>query len=78
VRSATDECTGSVPKGRDFDNPRRQPGACTSSFAHGNPDFPAFDANYIKNQREHHKQTDFVSEYRRLLEEQGIRIDERF
>jgi REP element-mobilizing transposase RayT len=35
-------------------------------------------ANYIKNQREHHKQTDFVSEYRRLLEEQGIRIDERF
>jgi uncharacterized membrane protein YgaE (UPF0421/DUF939 family) len=35
-------------------------------------------ANYIKNQREHHKQTDFVSEYRRLREEQGIRIGERF
>ncbi|MDR1709930.1 MAG: IS200/IS605 family transposase [Candidatus Accumulibacter sp.] len=33
---------------------------------------------YIKNQREHHKKTDFLSEYRRLLEEQGIRIDEPF
>ena len=34
--------------------------------------------DYIKNQREHHKQTDFVSEYRKLLEEHGIMIDDRF
>ena len=34
--------------------------------------------NYIKNQREHHKQTDFATEYRRLLEEHGIPIDERY
>ncbi len=33
---------------------------------------------YIKNQREHHAQVDFITEYRRLLEEQGIRIDERY
>ena len=34
--------------------------------------------NYIKNQREHHRQTDFITEYRQLLEEQGITIDEKF
>ena len=33
---------------------------------------------YIKNQREHHKQTDFVTEYRKLLEEHGVAIDDRF
>ena len=34
--------------------------------------------DYIKNQREHHKQTDFVSEYRKLLEEHGIMVDNRY
>ena len=34
--------------------------------------------DYIKNQRGHHRQTDFFTEYRRLLEEQGITIDERY
>ena len=34
--------------------------------------------DYIKNQRLHHKQTDFMTEYRQLLEEHGIMIDERF
>ena len=33
---------------------------------------------YIKNQREHHKQEDFVSEYRRLIVDNGIKIDERY
>jgi len=33
---------------------------------------------YIKNQREHHKQTDFITEYRGLLEEHGIVIDDRY
>ena len=34
--------------------------------------------NYIMNQREHHRQTDFITEYRKLLEEHGLTIDERF
>jgi len=33
---------------------------------------------YIKSQREHHKQTDFITEYRKLLEEHEVAIDERF
>ena len=35
-------------------------------------------SNYIKNQREHHKNESFIDEYRRLLKEHGIKIDERF
>jgi len=34
--------------------------------------------NYIKNQQEHHKKETFEEEYRRLLEEHGISIDERY
>ncbi|WP_319501273.1 IS200/IS605 family transposase [uncultured Draconibacterium sp.] len=34
--------------------------------------------NYIKNQQEHHKTETFEAEYRRLLEEHNIRIDERY
>jgi REP element-mobilizing transposase RayT len=34
--------------------------------------------NYVKNQREHHAHADFTAEYRRLLEEHGIKIDERY
>jgi putative transposase len=33
---------------------------------------------YIKNQQEHHKKANFKEEYRKLLDEQGIKIDERF
>jgi len=33
---------------------------------------------YIKNQREHHKTTTFADEYRRLLLEHGVKIDEQF
>jgi len=35
-------------------------------------------SNYIENQREHHKHESFIEEYRRLLKEMGIEIDERF
>ena len=35
-------------------------------------------SNYIKNQEEHHKKTDFLSEYVRLLKEFGIDFDERY
>jgi putative transposase len=33
---------------------------------------------YIKNQQEHHRKKSFEEEYRRLLMEAGINIDERF
>jgi REP element-mobilizing transposase RayT len=33
---------------------------------------------YIKNQQEHHKRKSFEEEYRLLLMESGINIDERF
>jgi putative transposase len=34
--------------------------------------------NYIKNQQEHHSTETFEDEYRRLLEEHNIKIDERY
>ena len=34
--------------------------------------------NYIKNQQEHHRKVSFAEEYKKLLEEHGIKIDERF
>jgi putative transposase len=33
---------------------------------------------YIKNQQEHHKTKSFLDEYRELLNEHGISIDEKF
>jgi len=34
--------------------------------------------NYIINQQEHHKKVLFADEYKSILEEHGIKIDERF
>ncbi len=34
--------------------------------------------NYIKNQQNHHRKESFEVELRRLLESQGIQVDERF
>ncbi len=34
--------------------------------------------DYVKNQREHHKKKSFEEEFRILLLESGIRVDERF
>ena len=34
--------------------------------------------NYIKNQQHHHKNETFEEEYRRLLEEHNIKIEERY
>ncbi len=34
--------------------------------------------NYIKNQQEHHRKKTFEEEYRSLMLESGIKIDERF
>ncbi len=33
---------------------------------------------YIMNQQEHHKKVTFMEEYRRLLEENGVKIDVRY
>ncbi|MBR4715683.1 MAG: IS200/IS605 family transposase [Bacteroidales bacterium] len=35
-------------------------------------------ANYIRNQKEHHKHTSFAEEYRAFLEENGLTVDERY
>jgi REP element-mobilizing transposase RayT len=34
--------------------------------------------DYIMSQREHHRHTDFITEYRKLLEEHGLTIDEKY
>ncbi len=34
--------------------------------------------NYIKNQREHHKEVKFEDELRKLLDEHGVVVDERY
>jgi putative transposase len=34
--------------------------------------------NYIKNQQEHHRKESFEDEYRRLLIESGVKIDEQY
>jgi hypothetical protein len=33
---------------------------------------------YVKNQQHHHQKTTFEDEYRRLISESGLDIDERF
>jgi hypothetical protein len=34
--------------------------------------------NYIKNQKEHHKNETFEEEYKRMLKEEGIEFDEKY
>lgn len=34
--------------------------------------------NYIKNQKEHHRSDDFEQEYRGILKDNGVEIDERY
>jgi REP element-mobilizing transposase RayT len=34
--------------------------------------------NYIKNQRKHHKAVSFLDEYKKLLTEHGLAVDERY
>ena len=45
------------------------------SYAHKDKDIIS---NYIKQQKEHHKQKSFAEEYRAFLIENGIEIDERY
>ncbi len=34
--------------------------------------------DYIKNQQEHHRRISFIEEYRKLLLENGVKIDDRY
>ena len=34
--------------------------------------------NYIKNQQAHHEKVSFVEEYKKLLNEQGVKVDEKY
>ena len=34
--------------------------------------------NYVVNQREHHKKVSFIDEYKKILEEHHIKIDEKY
>jgi hypothetical protein len=34
--------------------------------------------NYVKNQQEHHRKKSFEEEYKSLLIDSGVKIDERF
>jgi putative transposase len=57
------------------------------NFDHWQDGYGAFTASlkeknglieYIKGQQEHHKKVSFVDEYRKLLQEAGIKFDEKF
>ena len=50
-------------------------GYAALTYAYGDKDKVI---GYIKNQQEHHKNVSFEEEYRNLLVEQGIMIDERY
>jgi hypothetical protein len=50
-------------------------GYCALTYAWRDKDMIIY---YILNQQEHHKEKSFAEEYRRLLDEYGIIIDERF
>jgi putative transposase len=52
-----------------------QDGYGTFSVSRSNVDAVA---NYIRNQREHHRNTGYQTEYRALLEKHGVEYDERY
>ena len=50
-------------------------GYCALTYSYRDKDMIV---NYIKKQKEHHKETDFENEYRTLLQEAGIEADEKY
>jgi hypothetical protein len=50
-------------------------GSCALTYSYRNKEMII---NYIKKQKEHHKETIFEDEYRKLLQEAGIEADERY
>ena len=50
-------------------------GSCSLTYAYRDKEMII---NYIKNQKEHHKKITFEDEYRALLKEHGVKVDERY
>jgi putative transposase len=50
-------------------------GSCSLTYAHRDKEMIV---NYIKNQKEHHKKITFEEEYRALLKEHKVKVDERY
>ena len=50
-------------------------GSCSLTYTYRDKEIIV---NYIKNQKEHHKKISFEDEYRILLKEHGVNIDERY
>ena len=50
-------------------------GSCALTYAYRDKDMIV---NYIKNQKEHHKKASFEDEYRALLKEFRVEVDERY
>ncbi len=50
-------------------------GSCTLTYSYRDKEMIV---NYIKKQKEHHRETGFEDEYRALLKEAGVEADERY
>ena len=50
-------------------------GSCSLTYTYRDKEMIV---NYIKNQKEHHKKATFEDEYRSLLKEHGVEVDERY
>ena len=50
-------------------------GSCSLTYAFRDKEIIV---NYIKNQKEHHKNVTFEDEYRALLKDHGVEVDERY
>jgi REP element-mobilizing transposase RayT len=50
-------------------------GSCALTYAYRDKEMIV---NYIKNQKEHHKKAAFEDEYRALLKEFGVEVDEKY
>ena len=62
--------TGRYPKFSSWSE-----GSCSLTYAYRDKEMIV---NYIKNQKEHHKKISFEDEYRALLKEHGVKVDERY
>jgi len=62
--------TGNYPKFTSWAE-----GSCAVTYALRDK---AMIVNYIRNQKEHHKIVTFEEEYRALLKEHGVEVDERY
>jgi len=50
-------------------------GSCSLTYSYRDKEMIG---NYIKNQKEHHHKVTFEEEYRAMLKEHGVEVDERY